>query len=177
MTASAVRATGSGGGSVRPRRTNLQVSATPNWVIRLNVNSGAAGELRSAVGTEVIERVALLNVRQDVGDAAVIVSAEGEIDSGTVETLISRLEEALQEAVEHPGRRLVIVLTDVTYFGSAGLNAVLGCHEKGVADGITVRVVANNPEVLMPIEVTKLDSVLKPYESLADALDGPDERS
>ena len=34
--------------------------------------------------------------------------------------------------------------------------------------------VASNAEVIMPIEVTKLDNVLKPYPTLTDALDGTD---
>ena len=66
----------------------------------------------------------------------------------------------------------------MTYFGSAGLNAVLGCYERGVSDGVAVRLVASNAEVIMPIEVTKLDTVLRPYQTVTDALernDGTDE--
>lgn len=118
--------------------------------------------------------MALLEVKQDVRDAAVIVSARGEIDSGTVDTLISHLEDALEAASGHPTRLLVLELAEVTYFGSAGLNAVLGCYEKGLADGVAVRLVASNAEVVMPIEVTKLDNVLKPYRIVADALQGID---
>ena len=118
--------------------------------------------------------MALLEVKQDVREAGVIVSADGEIDSGTVETLISHLDTALEAASDHPTRILVLELGDVTYFGSAGLNAVLGCYEKGSAEGVSVRVVASNAEVIMPIEVTKLDNVLKPYQTVADALYGTD---
>ena len=152
---------------------NLQVSAPPKRVIRLNVKAEAAtGVLHRVDEAEVIEHVALLEVRQDVRDAAVILSAGGEIDSGTVETLIAHLDAALESAGEHSGRLLVIDLGDVTYFGSAGLNAVLGCYEKGLADGVAVRLVASNAEVIMPIEVTKLDTVLKPYPTVTDALAG-----
>jgi anti-anti-sigma factor len=123
---------------------------------------------------EVIARVALLDVSQDVGEAAVVVSADGEIDSGTVDILISGLDTALEAAAAHPNRILVVELAEVTYFGSAGLNAVLGCFEKGRADGVSVRVVASNAEVMMPIQVTKLDDVLKPYRTVTEALDGAD---
>ncbi|OBA85682.1 anti-anti-sigma factor [Mycobacteriaceae bacterium 1482268.1] len=121
--------------------------------------------------------MALLEVTQNVRDAAVVVSAEGEIDSSTVDILISHLETALEAATAHPARLLVLELSDVTYFGSAGLNAVLGCYEKGLADAVAVRVVASNAEVLMPIEVTKLDKVLRPYRTVKDALDGTDEQT
>ncbi len=116
----------------------------------------------------------LLEVKQDVRDAAVIVSAGGEIDSGTVDTLITHLDAGLEAASDHPTRVLVLEFVDVTYFGSAGLNAVLGCYERGVSDGVSVRLVASNPEVVMPIEVTKLDSVLRPYQTVTDALGGSD---
>ena len=119
-------------------------------------------------------RVALLEVKKDVRESGVIVFADGEIDSGTVDTLVSHLDAALEEASGHPTRILVLELGDVTYFGSAGLNAVLGCYEKGLADDVSVRVVASNAEVIMPIEVTKLDRLLKPYPTVMDALDGTD---
>ena len=117
----------------------------------------------------------LLEVKQDVRDSAVIVSAEGEIDSGTVDTLVTHLDAGLEAASDHPTRLLVLELGDVTYFGSAGLNAVLGCYERGLCDGVSVRVVASNAEVIMPIEVTKLDNVLRPYQTVTDALGGSDE--
>lgn len=120
--------------------------------------------------------MALLEVNQDVRDAGVLVSATGDIDSSTVETLISHLDAALEAAGGHPARVLVLELGGVTYFGSAGLNAVLGCYEKGRCDGVSVRVVAQNAEVMLPIEVTKLDSVLRPYRTVAEALDGSDEQ-
>jgi anti-anti-sigma factor len=125
-----------------------------------------------------VTRVALLEVKQDVRDAAVVVSAGGDIDSGTVETLVTHLDAALQVASDHPMKLLVLELADVTYFGSAGLNAVLGCYERGLSDGVSVRLVASNAEVIMPIEVTKLDNVLRPYQTVTDALsatDGTDE--
>ncbi len=119
--------------------------------------------------------MALLEVKQDIRDAAVVVFADGEIDSGTVDTLVSHLDAALEAAVAHPTRVLVLELGDVTYFGSAGLNAVLGCYERGLTDGVAVRLVASNAEVILPIEVTKLDKVLRPYKSVTEALDGSDE--
>ena len=60
----------------------------------------------------------------------------------------------------------------VTYFGSAGLNAVLDCHKQGLRTGISVRLVADNDLVVRPIEVTNLDSLLDLYPALPDALEG-----
>jgi anti-anti-sigma factor len=116
--------------------------------------------------------VALLEVSQDVRDAAVVVSAVGEVDSESFATLVFHLDTALKRALDHPARLLVVDLSGVTHFGSAGLNAVLDCQEKGQSAGTVVRIAASNLEVLRPIQVTKLDGILRPYPSVSAALEG-----
>lgn len=106
---------------------------------------------------------------EDRGDS-VIVRATGDIDSSTVAELTGKLSMALRVAREHPTRLLVIDLQAVTFFGSAGLNAVLDCHEDGVAQGTSVRLVADNPQVLRPIEVTSLDRVLQVFPTVTGAV-------
>jgi anti-anti-sigma factor len=115
--------------------------------------------------------VALLDVNQDVRDTAVVVSAVGEVDSASVATIVFQLDTALKRALDHPARLLIIELSGVTHFGSAGLNAVLECYEQGQSAGAAVRVVAPNAAVLRPFQVTKLDGVLRPYPSVTDALE------
>ena len=112
----------------------------------------------------------LLEVNQDVRDSAVVVSVLGEVDSGSVGALQPRLDAAVEAAAGHPAKLLIVELSRVTYFGSAGLNTLLECYEKGLAEGVSVRVVAANPEVVRPIEVTRLDKVLRPYANVADAV-------
>jgi anti-anti-sigma factor len=114
----------------------------------------------------------LLVVDSEVRPEAVLVHVEGEIDSSTASELRSQLESALQQAGDHESRLLIIDLQGVTYFGSAGLNAVLDCHKQGLRAGISVRLVADNELVVRPIEVTNLDSLLDLYPSLPDALEG-----
>ncbi|MEO3756964.1 STAS domain-containing protein [Mycobacterium sp. B14F4] len=115
-----------------------------------------------------------LEVSRDVRDTAVVVSVGGEVDSGSVPTLMPHLDAALEVAGAHPTKLVVVEMGKVTYFGSAGLNAVLECHEKGSSAGVAVRVVAPNPEVSRPIEVTKLDKILRPYMTVAEAIAGSD---
>jgi anti-anti-sigma factor len=114
----------------------------------------------------------LLVVDSEARPEAVVVHVEGEIDSSTASELRSQLESALQQAGDHESRLLIIDLQGVTYFGSAGLNAVLDCHKQGLRVGISVRLVADNELVVRPIEVTNLDSLLDLYPSLPDALEG-----
>lgn len=114
----------------------------------------------------------LLTVDCEVRPDAVVVRTKGEIDSGTAGDLRSRLEAALRQAESQESRLLIIDLQGVTYFGSAGLNAVLDCHRQGHRTGTSVRLVAENDLVVRPIEVTNLDALLELYPTLPDALEG-----
>jgi anti-anti-sigma factor len=116
----------------------------------------------------------LLVVDSEVRPEAVVVQAAGEVDSSTAGDLTSHLDAALRQAGTQASRLLIIDLQAVTYFGSAGLNAVLDCHKQGQQAGTSVRLVADNGLVVRPIEVTNLDSVLELYPTLPDALQGRD---
>jgi anti-anti-sigma factor len=114
----------------------------------------------------------LLVVDSEVRAEAVLAHVSGEIDSSSAGELRSELESALQLAEGQESRLLIIDLQGVTYFGSAGINAVLDCHKQGLRTGVSVRLVADNELVVRPIEVTNLDSLLDLYPSLPDALEG-----
>jgi anti-anti-sigma factor len=137
------------------------------WTVRRHdISSGGASKRVNAMD--------LLVVDCEVRPEAVLVETKGEVDSSTVGDLTSQLDAALQQAGTHPSRLLIVDLQAVTYFGSAGLNAVLDCHRQGLESGISVRLVAENGLVVRPIEVTNLDSVLELYPTLPDALRGRD---
>jgi anti-anti-sigma factor len=116
----------------------------------------------------------LLVVDCEVRPEAVVVQAKGEVDSSTVGYLTAQLNAALKQAASQGSRPLIIDLQSVTYFGSAGLNAVLDCHRRGLESGTSVRLVADHGLVVRPIEVTSLDTVLDLYPTLPDALQGRD---
>lgn len=116
----------------------------------------------------------LLTVDYEVRQGAVVVEAKGEVDSSTAGNLNAQLHAALQQAATEAARLLIIDLEAVSYFGSAGLNAVLDCHRRGLKTGTSVRLVAENGVVVRPIQVTNLDSVLDLYPTLPDALQGRD---
>jgi anti-anti-sigma factor len=121
-----------------------------------------------------VNAMELLVVDRDIRPEAVVVRAKGEVDSSTAAEFTARLDAALSEAAKQASRLLIVDLQALTYFGSAGLNAVLECHRQGVKAGTSVRLVADNGLVVRPIEVTNLDSVLKLYPTLAEALEGRD---
>jgi anti-anti-sigma factor len=114
-----------------------------------------------------------LEIRQDVRDSAVVVAVAGDIDTATADTLVQKLDAAMSVASARAHKLLVVDMGEVTYFGSAGLNAVLGSYQVGASNGVAVRLVADGAEVLRPLQVTRLDAVFKPYPTLPDALAGP----
>ena len=117
-----------------------------------------------------------LVVDQEASEDAVLVRVQGDVDSITVGELSSQLSAALELAATHPALLLVIDLQPVTFFGSAGLNAIFDCRELGLAAGTSVRLVADNDYVLRPLEVTKLDDVFEVHRTLTDALGSFDPR-
>ncbi|MCV7099834.1 STAS domain-containing protein [Mycobacterium palustre] len=112
----------------------------------------------------------LLAVHHEAWDEAVLVRVKGDVDSSTVDRLTPHLSAALQVAAAHPARLVVVDLQPVTFFGSAALHAMLGCHEEGQQAGTSVRLVADHDQVLRPIRVTELDRVLEIYPTVFDAL-------
>ena len=112
-----------------------------------------------------------LVVDQEALADAVLVRVQGDVDSISAGELNSQLAVALGAGCHTSGRPLVIDLQSVTFFGSAGLNAIFDCREKALAAGTSVLlVVADNEYVLRPLEVTKLDRVFEVHRTLTDAL-------
>jgi anti-anti-sigma factor len=114
----------------------------------------------------------LLAVEREAREDAFLVLEKGVVDSTTVGELADHLKAALELAATHPARLVIVDLKPVTFFGSAGLNAVLDCHERGAAAATSVRIVADHGLVLQPIQVTELDRVFEIYPTLPDALQG-----
>ncbi|HUO36411.1 MAG TPA: STAS domain-containing protein [Mycobacterium sp.] len=108
-------------------------------------------------------------IERRVDDDAVVVRARGEIDSTTAADLSACLKAGLALASHHSARLLIVDLRAVTYFGSAGLNALLACHSEGNAAGTSVHLIAAHDQVIRPLQVTKLDTVLRVYPSPREA--------
>lgn len=118
----------------------------------------------------------MLAVGHEECAAAVVVRVKGAVDSATAGEFVSHLATALERAATHPAHVAIVDLQGVIFFGSAGLNAVLDCHQKARATGTAVRLVADHPEVVRPIEVTKLDRILVLCPSLDEAVRHRDDK-
>ncbi|WP_043678657.1 STAS domain-containing protein [Nocardia vulneris] len=110
-------------------------------------------------------RVLRTHLEQDAATAVLTVG--GEVDAASVPLLRAGIEEALDAGPDV----LVVDLSDVGFFGSAGLSALLFALDS--VPRRELRVVAS-PQVRRPIEVTGLDQVLTVFDTLDAAL-SPDE--
>ncbi len=113
-----------------------------------------------------------LTVQEELVRGAVVVRVVGDVDAASAEALRGGLRVAVPSARQQQARLLVVDLEGVSYFGSAGLNAMLDCRDEASTQGVTVRLVSARPVVTRPIEVTGLEEMLPVYPTVTAALDG-----
>ena len=105
---------------------------------------------------------------------ATVLTVRGEVDMLTSTQLRDRLLPHVRDTVPH----VIVDLTDVGFFGLAGLTVLVNARQAAMAAGITLCLVASTRPVLLPLTITGLDSVFDISPHLAHALvragSGPD---
>ncbi|MFD9700925.1 STAS domain-containing protein [Lentzea sp. NPDC059081] len=109
-----------------------------------------------------------MHVQREVNGLAVVVRATGEIDQTTVTALSAELRTAV--AMATPPFPVVVDLTGVTFFGSAGLNELLRHERDAATAGVPFRIAASHRVVLRPISMSGLDGVLHVHPDVRSAL-------
>ncbi|MGH3434388.1 MAG: STAS domain-containing protein [Thermocrispum sp.] len=95
---------------------------------------------------------------------SVVLRIAGEIDMTTA----GRLEEAVALALTNEPRRLVLDLSDVAFFSSAGISTLVATRE--ATCGRTGFAVVTGDAVFRSLKLTGLDVDLTIYSSVDDAL-------
>ncbi|WP_433869212.1 STAS domain-containing protein [Saccharopolyspora sp. CA-218241] len=98
------------------------------------------------------------------GEAGVL-AVSGEIDMVTA----PRLQAELTAALDQRPARLVVDLTEVALFASAGLSALVAAYEQARSQ-TTLRVVAPHSAIARPLQLTGLDRKLGVCASRDEAL-------
>jgi anti-anti-sigma factor len=101
---------------------------------------------------------ALLWVERTVDNHAVVVRATGEVDLATAPLLSEQLE--LAEAVVVPPAPVILDLTAVTFFESAGVKVLLDHHSRCVERGTRLRVLGSRA-VTRVISLVGVDELLQ----------------
>ena len=109
----------------------------------------------------------LLKVESEQLPDAVVLRAEGEVDSYTADLLRDKLSEAFGA-----GLPVVLDLSDVEFFASVGLSVLVEFHLRGEDRGTPLRLVSPRGSVLRALKATTLNQTLELYLDLDAALHG-----
>jgi anti-sigma B factor antagonist len=98
--------------------------------------------------------------------AATVLTVRGEVDLFTSTLLGDRLLPHVRDTVPY----VIVDLTDVGFFGVAGLTVLVNARQAAVAAGSTLCLVASTRPVLLPLTITGLDDVFDISPNLTHAL-------
>ena len=108
----------------------------------------------------------LLRVETEARDDHALVTATGEIDAATADSVA----EAVSAALANGHKRVLLDFTDVTFIDSTGLGVLVKSHRAAEATGATFAVVHPTPQTRKLIRVLGLDQLLHVYDSHEEAL-------
>lgn len=81
-------------------------------------------------------------------------------------------KQRLVEAVDGGQRRLVVDMANVDFVDSSGLGAIVGVLKAARQAGGDLRIARPTSQLRSILELTMLDRVLRPYETVEEALTG-----
>ncbi|SES37235.1 anti-anti-sigma factor [Lentzea xinjiangensis] len=85
-----------------------------------------------------------------------VVRVGGELDAGTTDELWP----LLRARIERAGHAVVVDLTEVSFFGSAGLKLLMDGWQAAREHQVGFAVAAAHEQVLKPLRITKVDGVV-----------------
>jgi anti-sigma B factor antagonist len=97
-----------------------------------------------------------------------VVAPKGRLDLSSAPAF----REQVRQLVDAGTARLVVDLGDVTFIDSSGLGSIIAGLKAARQAGGDLRIARANQQVLLVLDLTSLDRVLPPYETLAEALQG-----
>jgi anti-anti-sigma factor len=97
-----------------------------------------------------------------------IVAPRGRLDLSSAPTF----REQVRQLVDSGSSRLVVDLGEVTFVDSSGLGSIIAGLKAARQAGGDLRIARPNQQVLLVLDLTSLDRVLRPYGTLEEALEG-----
>jgi anti-sigma B factor antagonist len=97
-----------------------------------------------------------------------VVHVSGEVDM----TSRDAVERVLTRAVDGRPEAVVVDLSEVTFFGSSGLQMLAEARAHAAANQVPLRLVAASRRVLRPLEITGMTTAFRVYPSVAEAVAG-----
>ena len=102
----------------------------------------------------------------DTMGPVVVIHVSGEIDMSSRDAV----ERVLTRTVDGRPDSVVIDLSDVTFFGSSGLQMLAETRARAAASEVPLRLVASSRKVLRPLELAGMTAVFPVYATVAAAV-------
>jgi anti-sigma B factor antagonist len=112
----------------------------------------------------------LLRVETENRDDHVLVTAAGEIDAATADSVANAVSAVLSDGA----KRVLLDFTEVTFIDSTGLGVLVKSHRAAEAAEATFAVVHPTPQTRKLIRVLGLDQLLNVYDTHEEALRAQD---
>ncbi|MBO9534434.1 MAG: STAS domain-containing protein [Solirubrobacteraceae bacterium] len=109
-----------------------------------------------------------MDIALEPSNDSMIVALSGRLDYATAPDLRATLSRSIHDG----NTRLILDLGRVPFIDSSGLGALVGGLKQARDAGGDLRIARPLPEVLDILALMRLDRILEPYPSLADALHG-----
>ena len=104
----------------------------------------------------------------DVAGRVAVVRLDGRLNM----VAAPRLKGAVEDVVDGGGTRVVVDLSAVTFMDSSGLGALIPALRKARQSQGDLHIAGVNDQVGTVLQLTDLDRVLRPFESVEAASDG-----
>ena len=104
---------------------------------------------------------------REVGTDAAVVAATGRLNMVSAPAF----REAVAGVVGTGRSRVAIDLSGVEFMDSSGLGALVGCLKTARQAGGDLRIAAPTKQVLMVLQLSNIDRILKPYDDAQSALE------
>jgi anti-sigma B factor antagonist len=105
---------------------------------------------------------------QQAHERVTVLAPKGRLDMSSAPAF----RERVKQLVESGQTQLVVDLEEVSFVDSSGLGAVIGGLKVARQAGGDLRIARPNQQVLLVLDLTSLNRVLRPYGSLEEALAG-----
>ena len=108
-----------------------------------------------------------MNMNETIRDGILLIQLEGEIMGGEESV---KFQNRIYKAIEEDNIKIILDMENVKWMNSSGLGMLMGALTTLRSSGGDMCLLNAGARVRRPIEVTKLDSVLKMFSTFDEAV-------
>lgn len=109
-----------------------------------------------------------MELQERAGEGLVVLAPQGKLNLVTAPSVKARIEALAKEGAA----RVVLDLTGVSFIDSSGLGALIGSLKTARQAGGDLRIACAGEQVRAVLQLTNLDRILAPYDSVEEASRG-----